>query len=55
MEYDTAIPPLATLCPPAVVIDKTRYSAFTEPGLLACLRERETDGLVITGSETPIA
>jgi nicotinamidase-related amidase len=48
------LPPLAGLCPPAVVIDKTRYSAFTEPRLLACLRERQADGLVITGSETDV-
>jgi nicotinamidase-related amidase len=26
------MPPLAALCPPAVVIDKTRYSALAEPG-----------------------
>ena len=25
------MPPLAALCPPATVIDKTRYSAFAEP------------------------
>ena len=27
------IPPLAALCPPATVIDKTRYSALAEPKL----------------------
>jgi nicotinamidase-related amidase len=32
--------PLARLCPPATVIDKTRYSGF--------------DGLIITGSETDV-
>jgi hypothetical protein len=26
------MPPLTTLCPPATLIDKTRYSAFAEPG-----------------------
>jgi nicotinamidase-related amidase len=35
------MPPLAALCPPATVIDKTRYSGFAEPKLLAHLRERE--------------
>lgn len=35
------MPPLATLCPPAIIIDKTRYSAFAEPTLLAHLRKRE--------------
>ena len=33
------MPPLAALCPPATVVDKTRYSAFAEPKLLAHLRE----------------
>jgi hypothetical protein len=27
------MPPLAALCPPATVIDKTRYSGFAEPSL----------------------
>jgi len=35
------VAPLARLCPPAVVIDKTRYSGFTEPALLAHLQARE--------------
>jgi nicotinamidase-related amidase len=47
-------PPLARLCPPAQVIDKTRYSAFAEPHLLAHLRAREADALVVTGSETDV-
>jgi nicotinamidase-related amidase len=33
------MPPLAALCPPEIVIDKTRYSGFAEPKLLAHLRE----------------
>jgi len=32
------MPPLAALCPPATVIDKTRYSSFAEPQLSAHLR-----------------
>jgi nicotinamidase-related amidase len=48
------MPPLATLCPPATVIDKTRYSGFAEPKLLAHLREREADALIISGSETDV-
>jgi len=48
------LPPLAKLCPPAAVVDKTRYSAFAEPHLLAHLTERGCDGLVITGSETDV-
>jgi nicotinamidase-related amidase len=48
------LPPLARLAPPATVIDKTRYSAFFGSSLLAHLRERGTDTLVITGSETDV-
>jgi nicotinamidase-related amidase len=48
------MPPLAKLAPPATVIDKTRYSAFTEPDLQAHLRERAPDALVVTGSETDV-
>jgi nicotinamidase-related amidase len=48
------LPPLARLAPPAVVIDKTRYSAFVEPHLLAHLRSRSADGLIVTGSETDV-
>jgi len=48
------LPSLASLCPPATVIDKTRYSAFAESGLLAHLQAREADGLIITGSETDV-
>jgi nicotinamidase-related amidase len=48
------LPPLARVCPPAVVIDKTRYSGFAGPELLAHLQAREADGLVVTGSETDV-
>jgi nicotinamidase-related amidase len=48
------MPPLAALCPPAAVVNKTRYSAFTEPGLLMHLRDRQADALVISGSETDV-
>ena len=41
------MPPLAALCPPATVIDKTRYSAFAEPGLIEHLRQREADALIV--------
>jgi hypothetical protein len=40
------MPPLATLCPPATLIDKTRYSAFAEPRLIEHLRQREADARV---------
>jgi nicotinamidase-related amidase len=48
------MPPLASLCPPATVIDKTRYSAFAEPQLLTHLRERQADALIVSGSETDV-
>jgi nicotinamidase-related amidase len=48
------MPPLAALCPPATIIDKTRYSGFADPKLLAHLREREADALIISGSETDV-
>ncbi len=46
--------PLATLSPPATVINKTRYSAFSEPHLYRHLLKREADGLIVTGSETDV-
>ena len=48
------MPPLAALCPLATVIDKTRYSAFAEPGLIEHLRQREADALIVSGSETDV-
>jgi nicotinamidase-related amidase len=48
------MPPLARLVPPATAINKTRYSGFVEPHLLTHLREREADGLIVTGSETDV-
>jgi nicotinamidase-related amidase len=48
------LPALKRFAPPAVVRDKTRYSAFAEPQLLAHLQERQADGLVVSGSETDV-
>ena len=48
------MPPLAELCPPAKVIDKTRYSGFAEPQLLRHLCERQADALIVSGSETDV-
>jgi nicotinamidase-related amidase len=48
------LPELAKLCPPATVINKSRYSAFAEPELLSHLQAREADGLIVTGSETDV-
>lgn len=54
LELLELMPPLAGLCPPATIIDKTRYSAFAESGLIAHLRQREADTLIISGSETDV-
>jgi nicotinamidase-related amidase len=48
------LPELAKLCPPATVINKSRYSAFAEPELLSHLQAREADALIVTGSETDV-
>lgn len=48
------MPELQRFVPPAVVIDKSRYSAFSEPSLHAHLRARKADGLIVTGSETDV-
>jgi nicotinamidase-related amidase len=47
-------PPLAEVCPPATVIDKSRYSAFMGSHLVEHLQSREADGLIVTGSETDV-
>ena len=48
------MPLLAALCPPATIIDKTRYSAFAEPDLITHLQRREADTLIVSGSETDV-
>jgi nicotinamidase-related amidase len=48
------LPPLARLAPPAVVIDKMRYSAFAGSTLHAHLAERGADTVIVTGSETDV-
>jgi nicotinamidase-related amidase len=48
------LPPLRRLAPPAVVIDKTRYSAFAGSGLTDHLARRGADTVIVTGSETDV-
>jgi nicotinamidase-related amidase len=48
------LPTLGPLAPPASVINKTRYSAFTGSLLLSHLQERGADALIVTGSETDV-
>jgi nicotinamidase-related amidase len=46
------VPPLKALAPPAVVVDKMLYSAFSAPALHQHLQKHGVDSLVITGAET---
>ena len=48
------MPELRRYSPPATVIDKTRYSAFSGSALRRHLEDRDADGLIITGSETDV-
>jgi nicotinamidase-related amidase len=48
------VSPLTHLIPPATVIDKPAYSAFSKSVLAAFLREKNVDTLIITGSETDV-
>ncbi len=48
------IPALARFAPPATVIDKPFYSAFTNSTLLSFLTDKGVDALVITGTETDV-
>ena len=48
------VSPLSRLIPPATVIDKPAYSAFAESVLIAFLREKRVDTLIISGSETDV-
>jgi nicotinamidase-related amidase len=48
------MPALASLTPPAAVIDKSRYSAFAGTTLVSYLQQRDCDGLIVSGSETDV-
>jgi nicotinamidase-related amidase len=48
------VPPLDSLAPPALVVDKPVYSPFAGWRLPALLRERDADALVVTGAETDV-
>jgi nicotinamidase-related amidase len=48
------IPSLARLAPPATIVDKMRYSAFSSPTLGPLLARRRTTALVVTGAETDV-
>jgi nicotinamidase-related amidase len=48
------VPALRRFAPPAKVIDKPAYSAFTESALIPCLLDKGISTLVITGAETDV-
>jgi nicotinamidase-related amidase len=48
------MPELSSLCPPATIIDKTRYSPFWDSHLGSHLNGRGADGLIVTGAETDV-
>ena len=48
------VAPLRAFTPPAVVIDKTRYSAFVQSSLQATLARRSVDTLIVSGAETDV-
>jgi nicotinamidase-related amidase len=48
------LPPLADMAPPAVILDRPFYSAFSTPRMLQCLSQRGANTIVITGGETDV-
>lgn len=48
------LPPLQSFVPPAIIVDKGRYSAFIDSPLQSVLRERGATTLVVSGAETDI-
>ncbi|MBZ9653577.1 cysteine hydrolase family protein [Phyllobacterium lublinensis] len=48
------VPELKRFVPPAVVVDKVVYSPWWANNLLALLRDRRTDTLLISGGETDV-
>ncbi|MBW8852931.1 MAG: cysteine hydrolase [Bradyrhizobium sp.] len=48
------VPPLARYVPPARIVDKPAYSAFSNPALATLLVELRIGALVISGAETDV-
>lgn len=46
--------PLGTFVPPALILDKMTYSAFSNPGLMAQLKEWGAASLIVSGVETEV-
>ena len=54
LQWLELVDPLRRLVPPALVIDKSRYSAFKGSALHNHLQSRDADTLIVTGSETDV-
>jgi nicotinamidase-related amidase len=48
------VPALARFVPPARIVDKPAYSAFSNSGLASLLIEKSVSSVVITGAETDV-
>lgn len=48
------VPALSRFVPPAAVVDKPAYSAFSNPGLASLLVEKNVGTVVISGAETDV-
>lgn len=48
------VPALSEFVPPAVIIDKPAYSAFSNAGLASLLIEKNVGAVVVTGAETDV-
>ncbi|MFZ5781994.1 MAG: cysteine hydrolase family protein [Pseudomonadota bacterium] len=48
------VEPLRRLAPPAKILDKPVYSAFSHPRLAPSLRRRGVETLIVTGGETDV-
>jgi nicotinamidase-related amidase len=48
------LPPLPSFVPPAITVDKGRYSAFVDSCLQALLRKKGVATLVVSGAETDV-
>ncbi|WIW46866.1 cysteine hydrolase [Bradyrhizobium sp. 62B] len=48
------VPVLSRFVPPAAVIDKPAYSAFSNPGLARLLVEKNVGTIVVSGAETDV-
>lgn len=48
------VPELKVFTPPALVVDKSRYSVFSGPRCFPALRRLEADTLILSGAETDV-